>query len=303
MKRFYAVGQAARAARPVGRELLVVVTFALTYAGVRELTEGNASEAIRNAQRVDRFELGAGLAWEGAVQSCVLGSHLLVDLVNWMYIWGHWPVIAASAIALFAVRRDRYRLLRNALIISGLIGFLFFAFLPTAPPRLADLGLVDTVTRWSDSYRTLQPPRWTNEFAAMPSLHFGWNLLVGIVLFGSTRSIAVRTFAVLMPAAMAFAVVATANHWVVDVFAGGAVVLTGLLLAKLIERRDAGAVQTTTRPVVLYWPGRGRQPRFADAPAVPRRAPSRESRRTPTARRSPRRRPRGGRRPAVPRPR
>jgi cell division protein FtsW (lipid II flippase) len=213
-----------------------------------------------------------------------------------MYIWGHWPVIAAVAIALFSVRRDRYRLLRNAVIVSGLIGFLFFALLPTAPPRMVDAGFVDTVTRWSDSYRTLQPPKFTNQYAAMPSLHFGWNLLVGIVLFGSTRLLVVRAFAVLMPAAMAFAVVATANHWVVDVVAGAAVVLVGLALATLADRRRS-------RRLLLYLRPGGRQERIAGTSPLPRRAPRREPRRAPSPGGGSRRRARRGRRPALPRPR
>jgi membrane-associated phospholipid phosphatase len=152
-----------------------------------------------------------------------------------MYIWGHWPVIAVCAVALFCLRRERYRMLRNAILVSGAIGFLFFALLPTAPPRLADVGLVDTIVERSSSYRALQPPSVTNQYAAMPSLHFGWNLLVGVVLFGSTRSRAVRAFALLMPAAMGFSVVATANHWVIDVVAGALVVIVGLLAARLLQ--------------------------------------------------------------------
>ena len=71
------------------------------------------------------------------------------------------------------------------MFISGLIGFAFFAAFPVAPPRLADRGIVDTVTEYSESYRALQPPALTNKYAAFPSLHAGWNL-VGIVLFQAT---------------------------------------------------------------------------------------------------------------------
>jgi hypothetical protein len=284
--------------------MVLIALVAFTYGGVRELTEGSAATAIRNGGRVARLEQHLGLAWEHGFQSVVLGRRALVDLANWMYIWGHWPVIAAIAITLFSVRRERYRLLRNAVIISGLIGFLFFALFPTAPPRLVDAGLVDTITRWSDSYRTLQPPTFTNQYAAMPSLHFGWNLLVGIILFGSTRSLVVRAFSILMPGAMAFAVIATANHWVVDVFAGAAVVLVGLALAKLADRSPAAwkvVHATEARELLLYWRGSASQDRIAGSRAVPRRAPCGEPRRRPPPSGGPRRRAHRGRRPAVPR--
>jgi PAP2 superfamily protein len=293
-----------RAYRSVARELVVVALFGLAYVGVRELTEGGAATAIKNGARLARLEEHVGLGWEHGFQSVVLGRRALGDLANWMYIWGHWPLIAVIAITLFSVRRDRYRLLRNAVIISGLIGFLFFALFPTAPPRLVDAGLVDTITRWSDSYRTLQPPRFTNQYAAIPSLHFGWNLLVGIILFGSTRSLVVRAFSILMPAAMAFAVVATANHWVVDVFAGAAVVLVGLALAKLADRSATAwnAVHTTEAPaLLLYSRGSASPDRVAGPRAVPRRASRGEPPRSSSRIGVPRRRTRPGRRTTVPR--
>lgn len=289
---------------PVAREALVVIAFALMYGAVRELTEGSAAAAIRHGAQIARLEDRLGVAWERAIQSLVLDHAVFVDVANWMYIWGHWPVIAVAAICLFATRRDRYRLLRNAVVISGLIGFLFFALLPLAPPRLAEMGFVDTVTRWSDSYRTLQPPHLTNQYAAMPSLHFGWNLLVGLVLFGTTRSLLLRGFSVLMPLAMAFAVVATANHWVLDVAAGAVTVLVGLLLARLLERRrrvPQRFTRTTVRGQLLYWPGGGFPEPTAGAPRLPRRAQGRERARAPAPRGDARRGARRVRRPELPR--
>ena len=225
-------------AKEVAKELLIIVVAALTYGGVRELTEGNFQTAVANGRAIQDLERTLGIASEGTVQSLILPHELLVDLVNWIYIWGHWPVIAVCGVGLFIFRRDSYRLLRTAVLISGAIGFLFFALLPTAPPRLTDSQLVDTVSQWSSSYRTLQPPSLTNQIAAMPSLHFGWNLLVGVTLFLATRSLLVRGFALAMPAAMAFAVVATANHWVFDVIAGATVVLVALAIAFWSLRRD-----------------------------------------------------------------
>jgi membrane-associated phospholipid phosphatase len=164
-----------------------------------------------------------------------------VTLTNWVYIWGHWPVILGVATALYLYRRERYYLLRNALFVSGAIGFAFFAFLPVAPPRLLDLGLEDTVTNESSAYRALQPPGLTNQYAAFPSLHVGWNVVVGIVLLLTTAHLVVRLIAVISPLAMGFAVVATANHFVLDVVGGIAVVVVGLVVALAIEKRAAAA--------------------------------------------------------------
>jgi membrane-associated phospholipid phosphatase len=219
-------------------EIFLAVLAALAYFGVRNLAAGSAATAYANADRLMRLEEAMHLDWERRLQAPIVASDALTDLANWVYIWGHWPVIISVAIVLFRCRRDRYLLLRNAMLISGGIGFLFFALFPVAPPRLADPALSDTVTLHSEAYRALQPPGLTDQYAAFPSLHFGWNLLVAFAVWGATRQVAVRTLAVIGPAAMAAAVVLTANHYLVDVIAGLAVVLVGLLAHRLISSRS-----------------------------------------------------------------
>ena len=95
---------------------------------------------------------------------------------------------------------------------------------------------LDTVTQGASGYRQILPPSLVNQYAAMPSFHAGWNLAVGIVVFRACRHLALRLFAVLMPAAMAFAVVATANHFVVDVVVGATLVLLALWVALTMFR-------------------------------------------------------------------
>jgi hypothetical protein len=225
----------------LAREVVLVAFAMLVYFGVRNATVGSEGPARENATGLFDLEQALGIAWEGAIQGLVAGNDALVALTNWIYIWGHWPVILTTAVALYLTRPAHYRVLRNAMFVSGAIGFLFFALMPVAPPRLLDLGLVDTVTERSQSYRALQPPGLTNQYAAFPSLHVGWNVLVGIVLFTATTVLALRVLAVLSPLAMAFAVVATANHFLLDVAGGLALVLVGLLTALLIEQRRTTA--------------------------------------------------------------
>jgi membrane-associated phospholipid phosphatase len=218
-------------------EILLTVVAALTYFGIRNLTVGAAPEAFANADRLRDLEQHAGIDWEGPLQDALLGHDWLLTLFNWIYIWGHWPVIITAAVVLYRTRPDRYLLLRNAILLSGAIGFLFFALLPVAPPRLADPSLIDTVTLHSDSYRALQPPGLTNQYAAFPSLHFGWNLLVGIAIWCATRNVVLRALSIVGPAAMGAAVVVTANHYVIDPVGGMVVVLFALWL---VTRRFSG---------------------------------------------------------------
>jgi hypothetical protein len=247
----------------VARELALVAVAAAVYAGVRVLTEGSARTALANGDGLLRLERRLGLAWEDTVQSATLASDTLVAFANWIYIFGHWPVIVGSAVILYRSRRASYLLLRNAIFVSAAIGFVFFAMLPVAPPRLLEAGLVDTVLERSQSYRALQPPAVTNQYAAFPSLHFGWNLVVGIVLLLTFTHVAIRVFAVLMPVAMALAVVASANHYVLDVLGGGVFVLVGLGIAMAIapDHSEQAVRHAPKRPR-----GHGADGRAAGAP-------------------------------------
>lgn len=218
-------------------EIMLCLAAGLIYIGIRSLTAGSAHTALANAARLIRFEQAMNIAWEESLQAVVISNFALVALVNWIYIWGHWPVIIATAILLFRFRPGQYRMLRNSILISAAIGFLCFTFFPVAPPRYATPELVDTVTEYSYSYRAFQPPSLTNQYAAFPSLHFGWNLLIGIAIWLATTNIILRSVAVIQTVLMAAAVVMTANHFVIDVVFGLIVVLVGLAAHMAIDSR------------------------------------------------------------------
>jgi hypothetical protein len=225
------------ARREAVRELAIFAAAYLVYFGVRAFTEGTASIATQNAMDIIRFEQRLGIAWERAVQDVVVGSRLLLDAVNAVYMYGHWPVIVVTGVLLFRHQRHEYYHLRNAFLLSGLIGLVVFALFPVAPPRLTDMPLVDTVTRHAEGYRQIVPPELVNQYAAMPSFHAGWNVLVGIAVFRATRNPLLRLVAIAGPLAMVAAVVATANHYVVDVAAGIAIVLAGLAAMHIFHGR------------------------------------------------------------------
>ena len=223
-------------------QAVVVVAAVLAYFGVRGLTQSDAATAEANARDVVALERALGLDVEASLQEAIVHQDTIVTLANWVYIYGHWPVVALSLGVRFATAPDRFRLLRNAMFASGAIGLVIFALYPVAPPRFGVLDVLDTVTDRSSSYRTLQPPGLINRYAAVPSLHFGWNLLVGIVVFGATGSVLLRALAVLGPAAMALAVVVTANHYVLDLAGGTAVVLFALWVVRRRQERFPATV-------------------------------------------------------------
>jgi PAP2 superfamily len=196
------------------------------YFLVRGATEGSVSQAVRNAGHVVGVERFFGINVEGAWQSAVSGWPWATTVLNWIYIYGHWPVIIVTLIWLARRHPAVYYRTRNAMLVSGAIGLVVFISFPVAPPRLANLGLIDTVTQQSDAYRVLQPAMFTNQYAAMPSLHVGWDLLIGLAIFVAARHTLVKMVGVLMPIAMATAVVLTANHYIIDAIIGATLTST-----------------------------------------------------------------------------
>jgi hypothetical protein len=216
----------------LGREISLVVFAYFAYFAVRNITQGGESQAMLNAERVISLERKLGMLWEPAWQSAIVSHQFLVNFFNWIYIWGHWPVIIIVAAWLFTTRPETYRIYRNAFIYSGAIGLVIFATFPVAPPRLVEgIDVVDTVTLHSHSYRVLQPPALVNQYAAVPSLHFGWNMLIGIAIFTSARSVWLKMLATLIPPIMFLSIVLTANHYIIDGVAGALVAGVGLWLA------------------------------------------------------------------------
>jgi hypothetical protein len=211
----------------------------LFYFAVRGMTEGAVETADANARWVLDLEARLGLRVEEDLQGWILGSDVRTTLMNWVYIWLHWPLIIISLFWLHHSHRLRYLEVRNAMFISGAIGLVIFALFPVTPPRLLDPRYVDTVTELSHSYRVLQPPNLVNKYAAVPSLHVGWNLLVGIALVKTSSNRAVRTIGFASPIMMAIAVVATANHYMIDGMLGAFLALLGVVISRLVTESIA----------------------------------------------------------------
>ena len=221
--------------RGVPLELGFVVAALLLNALVRWYTLEDEARAVANARDVLALQERLHLDWEHAVQDATLTLTWLDSFTQWFYVWGYFPVVVVVLVGLYVWRPDTYPLFRNALLVSGAIGLLCYAFYPTAPPRLTDPGYVDTVaTGVLDA--AARPVGIANELGAIPSFHVGWLALSGYVVHRVTRSAVLRVLCVLVPATMAYAVVATGNHWVLDIPAGVAVALVGLLVARTMTR-------------------------------------------------------------------
>jgi membrane-associated phospholipid phosphatase len=254
-----------RAVRTVSFDAVVVVAGIVVYFGVRGLTAGSPVTARDHAHDLLAVERALGLDVEAGVQALLVDIGPLTTLANWIYIWGHWPVITITLVWLALHDRTLFLRLRNAMIASGAMGLCVYTTYPVAPPRLLERGYVDTITEQSNSYRVLQPPAFVNQYAAMPSLHVGWDLLVGLAVVAAASGLLMRTLGRIMPAIMAAATVLTANHYVLDVLAGAAFGLAGWAVALWWERRRGRRDRRLSLPEQRGGSHERRRPRRADA--------------------------------------
>jgi len=157
--------------------------------------------------------------------------HWKVFLQFWDVYYGtfHFIVTIFALVWLFKRMPERYPQWRNTLACTTALALVGFAFFPLMPPRLLPehYGFVDTLQRfgglWSFDSGTMQ--KISNQYAAMPSLHFAWSSWSALVLLPGVRKPALRALLIVYPFVTLFAIVVTANHYWLDA-AGGAFVLT-----------------------------------------------------------------------------
>jgi hypothetical protein len=218
-------------------ELFAIVSAMVVYFLIRGELPEPAAEAVVRAGGVIRLEQALGIFSERQWQQPLLDRHLLMQLANGIYVYGHLPVLAATGFWLYFRRRSGYRLFRNALLISAGIGLIGYALFPVAPPRLLpEWGFVDTVAVLARDTYEMQPGPFVNHFAAVPSFHFGWMLLAGILVWRNTGSLWPKLLVVVLTVATFWATAVTGNHFFFDMVVGGLVVVLALYIADLIGR-------------------------------------------------------------------
>ncbi len=224
------------------QQLAAIAVIYLCYLGSRELAGLGTGRALDNARSIVSLENQMGLSVERGIQRWFLRHDWLVSIADGVYLAAHWPLIAVTAIWLFRRVPDGFRLLRNAMFASGMVAFVIFAAFPVSPPRFSLGGVRDTVVeRSSTLHDLLQPASLMNEVAAMPSIHFGWNFLVCLAIARYARSSRIRLAALMIPVLMAVAVIATANHYVLDVVAGAVLCAGAWATMEIWSPRSGGA--------------------------------------------------------------
>ncbi|WP_217234833.1 phosphatase PAP2 family protein [Streptomyces sp. AC555_RSS877] len=241
-------------------ELPLIVLVYACYSAGRLLARGDVTSAVDHGLAILRVEKVLRINAEHPLNRLFTSEAWIGVPADFWYASLHYLVTPAILVWLFRSRAVHYRLARTWLMTSTFIGLIGFTLLPTCPPRLLSSGhgFVDTMAQYS-SYGwwggEASAPRglggMTNQYAAMPSLHVGWALWCGVMLwkYGGTRT--AKTAAIVYPLVTTIVVMGTANHYFLDAVAGAAVMGAGLLLAPVVTRY----AQRVTAPMRVRFTG------------------------------------------------
>lgn len=215
------------------KEILLAAIVLISYSAVNLASSDRSFIAFDHCRQLIDVEQSLGIFIEVDVQRSVLGTPM-VTLLNAFYAFIHPLVTIVFIIGLFLSASEKYAHIRNIFVIFSLLAFLIYLFYPSAPPRmLSEYGFIDILKENSPvSYETGLVQGILNPYAAMPSVHFGYSLIIGAALVYYSRRCLQLMLGVVYPAIMLFFVTASAHHLLIDCIAAvlllaGTVVIVG----------------------------------------------------------------------------
>jgi len=220
----------------IGAYIAYLVTRGLVHDDTRAV-------GLVNGERVVSLQRDLGFLWEPDWQSWALENvQVLVVTMNWIYIITYWPVIFVAALVLFVKSRSDYNFYRSVVFVN-LTGALFtFMIFPVASPfAISSVELVDSIQELGPKfYGSEGMAVYYNISAAMPSLHFSWTVILGVLFWRSFPGV-FRILGLVYPVLTFFSITLTGNHFILDVLAGGTMVVLSFGVVCVVKRRLVGS--------------------------------------------------------------
>jgi membrane-associated phospholipid phosphatase len=229
-----------------GRQLAIWFGFLGAYQVARGIADRNPARAFDNGLHVIGIERHTNALFEVTLQRLVDGSEVLATAAAWTYWNSEFTVLGIALLWVYLRRNEAFVRFRNTILVANVIGLVGYVLLPTAPPRMfPDFGFNDTLSSFGELNHGSGIVEFAaNPYAAMPSLHAADALIVGIVLFSVCRTRIAKALWLLWPGWVWFSVMATGNHFWLDVVAGvlvAAIALAVVYCLPLFRRRTAPA--------------------------------------------------------------
>ena len=220
-----------------GYQLLIWFGFLAAYQVARGVADRDPTRAFANGWRVIDVEQRLAGLGELTLQGWTQSSRVLETLVSWTYWNSEFTVIGLALLWVYFRRNEAFIRFRNTILLANVLGLFGYVFLPTAPPRLfTSMGFTDTLSQFGGlNHGSGLVELASNPYAAMPSLHAADALIAGVILASVVKNRFWKVVWLLWPAWVWFAVMATGNHFWLDVLAG--IVLALIALAVVYRAR------------------------------------------------------------------
>ena len=205
-------------------EIVLYIAAYFVYLLTRGLVHDNTrAVGLVNGERVVSLQRDLGFLWEPGWQTWALENvKAMVVTMNWVYIITYWPVILVAAFILFVKNRRDYNFYRSVVLVNLAGALLIFMVFPVASPfAIPSVELVDAIQEFGPKfYGSEDMATYYNISAAMPSLHFSWTVILGVLFWRSLPG-ALRGLGLVYPVLTFFAIILTGNHFILDAVAGG----------------------------------------------------------------------------------
>jgi membrane-associated phospholipid phosphatase len=223
-------------------QFLIWFGFLLAYQIARGVADRDPTRAFANGWKVIDLEQRLTGLGELTLQGWTQSSHFLETLVSWTYWNSEFTVIGLALLWVYLRRNEAFLRFRNTILIANVLGLVGYVLLPTAPPRFfTSIGFIDTVGEFGGlNHGSGLVELASNPYAAMPSLHAADALIVGVILASVVRGALFKALWLLWPLWVWFSVMATGNHFWLDVVAG--VVLAAATMAFVYRQRVRGFI-------------------------------------------------------------
>jgi membrane-associated phospholipid phosphatase len=206
----------------LGLQCLIWFGFLGAYQVARGMADRDPSIAFANGWKVIDIEQRLTGLGELTLQGWTQSSALLETLVSWTYWNSEFTVIGLALLWVYLRRNEAFTRFRNTLLLANVVGLIGYVLIPVAPPRMFEsIGFEDTLAQFAGlNHGSGLVEFASNPYAAMPSLHAADALIAGIILASVVRRPIFKLIWLLWPAWVWFAVMATGNHFWLDVLAG-----------------------------------------------------------------------------------
>ena len=235
----------------LGRQIAILIGVDLIYELGRGLADGSKSVAIGHGEQVISFERSTHTLFEPALQKFFLPAHWLIEIANYLYLNAQFSVAILFLFWMYLFHNEVYYFVRNMFVVAMCLALIGYVGFPTAPPRFFPQdGFIDTITKYSSvNHDSAIAKVFINPYAAVPSMHCAFALMIGASGVAVCRHWWARAWWAFWPILIAWVVIVTGNHYWVDWALGWMVAVASAVIASRLLARSARAIPKTISPL------------------------------------------------------